>query len=102
IGRERKGDERMAEEPAPELDQRQHAGHLAVALREQVVRRVPEDLLVNLAPADAVEEAGLRTALDEALPAIRVFISERANVERQSVRGKRKWSVGELHCNCAP
>ena len=65
---ERQRDQRMAEQPALDLGQRQHADDVAVALGDEVVGAMAEDVFDDPAPADAVEEGRLGAAVDECIP----------------------------------
>jgi hypothetical protein len=64
--------QRMAEQQAPDLGQRQHADDLVAALGQQVVAGVMEHPFEDLAPAEAMEEARLRAGEHEALPAFAI------------------------------
>ena len=56
VDAERQRHQRMAEQAAPDLGQRQHAADRVAALGDQVMAAMPKDVLEDLAPADAMEE----------------------------------------------
>ncbi len=61
-------DQRVAEQAAPDLGQRQDAGYCAGTLGDQVVCAMAKDVLDDVPPADAVKERRFGTALDEFFP----------------------------------
>ena len=63
---ERQADQRVAEQQALHVRQRQHAFDAAVGFGVQEVRVVAEDLAQDLLPAGAVEEGGLGQAMTKA------------------------------------
>ena len=68
VDAERQRHQRMAEQAALHLGQRQDAGDRARTLGDQIVRAVAKDVLDDLPPADAVKERRFGTALDECFP----------------------------------
>jgi len=69
VDRERERRQRVAEEPALHLRERQDADEVGTTLGDEVVSAVTELVLEDLAPADAVEERRRRATLDERFPA---------------------------------
>jgi hypothetical protein len=62
------GDQRIAEQPARHMNERQHAGDAIVAPGLKEMTRVPEAALDHLFPASAMEKSGAGRGLDEAVP----------------------------------
>ena len=81
VDAERQRHERVAEEAALHLRERENAGDLAAALGQPIVRPMAEVVLEDAAPADAVEERRLRAAPDECVPPLGVTRREVANDE---------------------
>ena len=68
IHRKRQAHQRMAEQQALDLRQRQHADDLPCPLGIQVERGVAEDVADQALPGGAVEEGGLRAPEHEGVP----------------------------------
>src|SRR3982751_1846737 len=76
----------MAEEQALHLHERQDADDAFAAFGQQVVRPMVKELAVDLAPADAMEEARPRTVQHELVPALAVGVAECTNGRGRRVR----------------
>src|SRR6185437_5061580 len=86
-------DEAVAEEAALDVDERQDTANRAPFLGIEVVRRVAEAALDHPPPAGAVEEGGIRAALDEGVPCGGAVVAQRAQDERgRSVRHRQPGS----------
>ena len=68
VDAERRRDQRVAEQQALHLGERQHADGLAVALGEQVMRAVAKRAVQHVLPLGQVEERALGVAVDEGVP----------------------------------
>ena len=79
---ERQRHQRMPEQQAVDLRQRQDAGYLAASLGEQVVGSVPEHALDDVAPSDAMKERRVGTARNEVIQRARSSLRERPYLER--------------------
>jgi hypothetical protein len=58
----------VAEQTAPDLDQRQHRGKRPALPLRQVARTVTEYPSGDVAPVEEVEEGGVGVRLDEGVP----------------------------------
>ena len=67
------GNQGMAEQPAFDFGQWQHADDGACALREQVMRAVAEGALDHVFPAHAMKEGGFRAGEYKFIPARRIL-----------------------------
>src|SRR5512138_356741 len=84
---ERKGDERMPEEKALHLGERQYADYFGAPHCEEVVCAMTEATLDHLAPFEPMEERRLARARDECGPASRVLGREPAYFDRRHFLG---------------
>ena len=76
IDAEWQGRQRMTEEPALDLGQRQHGNDLAIALGKQEERTVTKHRAHDLLPGRQVKEGGLRAGTHEGVPARGMFRRE--------------------------
>lgn len=68
IDSERQAGQRIAEQRALDMRQRQHARDAALIVRVKKVRVVAEHVPHEMLPATAVEEGGVERCLDEGVP----------------------------------
>ena len=80
----RQRDQGMPENEALHFRQREYPHDPSSALRQQVMRPVPEASLQHAFPPDAVEESGLGALFDELLPTRSIIWLERAHPERST------------------